>query len=172
MSKLLVCGVLMCLFAAILSIISTAIPYWLHVHGSFMGQEGAVDIGLWQTCVKYKTSLASGTKCGDTGIETSWWKAVKALMIIGNACLTFSTILGLLYCKFNTQNSAQGTIFMALFGGIVLTIAVIVFGSETKEDSSSFSVCFILAIVSAVLALLSAALVGKAKRGPTGYSSI
>ncbi|XP_045171368.1 uncharacterized protein LOC123533677 [Mercenaria mercenaria] len=172
MSKLLVVGILACLSATIISIISTAIPYWEYLHGSFLGQEGTLNIGLWRTCIKYKTSIVSGSACSDTQNDEDWWKAVQSLMILGNVFLALSTLLGCLYYKNSTQSFIQGTVFTALLGGVVLITAVIVFGVEEKEHKSSFSASFILAIVSGVLAFIAGGLVGISKRGHPGYSSI
>ncbi|XP_053375565.1 uncharacterized protein LOC128547307 [Mercenaria mercenaria] len=127
MSKVLIVGILACLSATIIGIISTAIPYWEYLHGSFLGQEGTLNIGLWRTCIKYKTIVASRSACADTQIDKDWWKAVQSLMLLGNGVLALSTLLGCLYYKTNAQSYVQGTVFTALLGGIMLITAVIVF---------------------------------------------
>ncbi|XP_045171554.1 claudin-1-like [Mercenaria mercenaria] len=172
MNKVLAVGILCCLGATVVSIISTAIPYWLHHEEKAGGQSITLYLGLWKTCVKYSVSTTKGSTCVNIENAPDWWKSVQALMILGILFLALSTFLGCLYCKDDSKQSLlHGAMFTAVLGGIALIIAVIVFGVKEKEISSQFHACFYLALMSGADAIVAAALMAISKRRG-GYSSI
>ncbi|XP_045172581.1 claudin-18-like [Mercenaria mercenaria] len=173
MNKVLAVGILCCLGATVVSIISTSIPPWLYLEETIYGQTITVYAGLWKTCVK-SDSTANPYVCANLENVPDWWKSVQALMILGILFLALSTFLGCLYCKDDSKQSLlHGAMFTSVLGGIVLIVAVIVFGVKENKSSSQFQfhACFYLALVSGADAIVAAALMAISKRRG-GYISI
>lgn len=164
MRALFVVGFLLCAIAAVASIVSTAIPYWLY-KGSSQASEYQ---GLWRGCIE----VASVKTCSNNENVPDWWKATQAMMILGILFLALSFFLGCVQCKNESSQIFQGSVFTSVLGGVVLIIAVIIFGVKEKEVKSDFSAGFYLALVAGVLAIISAILMAVSKRGASGYSSI
>ncbi|XP_053374813.1 uncharacterized protein LOC128547114 [Mercenaria mercenaria] len=171
MNKVLVVGILLCLVATIVSITSTAIPYWLYQERIVFNKTFTHYIGLWKRCAKYPDSFPKASGCVKLEYVQDWWKSVQALMNLGILFLALSTFLGCLYCKDDSRQSLlHGAMLTAVLGGIALIVAVIVFGVKGRDQRAYFHACFYLALVSGADGFVAAALLAISKRRG-GYSS-
>lgn len=182
MNKFLVAGLVVCVLATIVCILSTSIPYWLYGHSKSYGIETSVASGLWQVCVRSKIQSSTETSCFEysdfaKAIIPSWLKAVRAMMILGILFMAMSAAIACLYLvKFYTNNHVYiCTVFTAALGGVFVIVGFVVYASEFHKENQTavhLSGAFYLAVLSAVLAFVAASLFVISRRSAGGYNTI
>ncbi|XP_060584362.1 uncharacterized protein LOC132740439 [Ruditapes philippinarum] len=177
MNKFLVAGLVVCVLATIVCILSTSIPYWLYGHSKSYGIETSVASGLWQVCVRSKIQSSTETSCFKNSDLASWMKAVRAMMILGILFMAMSAAIACLYLvKFYTNNHVYiCTVFTAALGGVFVIVGFVVYASEFNKENQTavhLSGAFYLAVLSAVLAFVAASLFVISRRSAGGYNTI
>ncbi|KAL4223604.1 hypothetical protein ACF0H5_017073 [Mactra antiquata] len=162
MNSQLLIGIGILGFALLLDIISTAIPYWWVMS---LGDAVSSSIGLFQIC-----DHAEGlTACVTMTVETDWWRAVQALMILSILALGAAVGLALLFC-FVMKDKGQFGLFSAVLGAAgagFAVLGVIIFAAKASDYSKAsdyypiggLHAGFGLAIVSAIFAIVGSVMI-------------
>ncbi|KAL4223606.1 hypothetical protein ACF0H5_017075 [Mactra antiquata] len=151
MNSQLLIGIGILGFALLLDIIGTAIPYWWVIN---IRDAGSSSIGLFQIC-----GHAEGqTACVTVTVETDWWRAVQALMILSILALGAAVGLALLFC-FVMKDKVQLGLFSGLLGAAgagFAVLGVIIFAAKASDSFpiGGLHAGFGLAIVSAIFAIV------------------
>ncbi|XP_045172077.2 uncharacterized protein LOC123534090 [Mercenaria mercenaria] len=144
-------GLCASVFAFMLGLFSTILPYWTSVELDGVVYHG----GLWRNCTVYTTRF----DCRNVKHVKEWFHVVQYLMAIGVLVQFLTMISGCIFHYGEYGRRVCVTFALSsLTGGLVIVSAVIVYGVENKVHAAIFSAGFYIAIMSAVLSLLSAVL--------------
>ncbi|XP_053375563.1 uncharacterized protein LOC123534796 [Mercenaria mercenaria] len=166
-------SILVTICIIVTSSVSVAIPYWITADNTLYGETIHIYTGLWKSCGDIQGEI----RCiSFTNVE-DFVDATRALMITGIILFGINLLLAFRIAGEDTRiTSANICILSLVVGGILLFVAMIVFGTNIDDPTGtiSYGSAFYLPIPSAIFAFIAAGFVHRSKRIQRiqGYSEI
>ncbi|XP_045170625.2 uncharacterized protein LOC123533073 [Mercenaria mercenaria] len=153
------------------SSISVAIPYWITADYTLQQGETIHEyVGLWKACA----NAPGESVCSSFTDVKDFVNATRGLIITGIILFGISLLFAFRIAGEDSRiTSANMCIFSLVVGGILLFVAMIVFGTNIDDPKGtiSYGSAFYLQIPSAVFAFIAACFVHRSKRSH-GYDVI
>ncbi|XP_061164959.1 protein NKG7-like [Saccostrea echinata] len=153
MGKCLHIALVLTAVAVICQLIGLASPYWVAYESPSINAHS----GLWKVC--FEIIRTEKTECQDIETMEDWFKAVRAMSILGFLVLLVPVVL-LLLKLFVLKEQKQlllAAIGAAFAGALFILISIAVYsGKKNEMFASSISINFHFAFVFCIIGMLAA----------------